>query len=69
MFLSEILGIQRLKGCFGKEESFTKIEMENGIRGGGFYERSAGKKKKRKEKQRWSVKVIFRPINSQDRQK
>ena len=33
-----------------KKKVFTKIEMENGIRGGGFYERSAGKKKKKKRK-------------------
>ena len=32
-----------------KKKVFTKIEMENGIRGGGFYERSAGKKKKEKK--------------------
>ena len=27
------------------------------------------KERKRKEEQRWSVKVIFKPINSQDQQK
>ena len=51
-----------------KKKVFTKIEMENGIRGGDF-KRDVLEERKRKEEQRWSVKVIFRPINSQDQQK
>lgn len=32
-----------------KKKVFAKIEMENGIRGGGFYKRCAGKKEKEKK--------------------
>ena len=44
--------------------------MRNGIRSGGFINDVLERKKKEgKEEQRWSVKVIFRPINSKDHQK
>ena len=44
--------------------------MENGIRSDDFINDILERKKKEgKEEQRWSVKVILRPINSKDQQK
>ena len=44
--------------------------MENGIRSYGFINDVLERKTKEgKEEQRWSVKVIFRPIYSKDQQK
>ena len=46
------------------------FETENGIRSDGFINDVLERKTKEgKEEQRWSVKVIFRPINSKDQQK
>ena len=53
-----------------KKKVFTKIEIENGIRSDGFIKDVLERKtKEEKGEQRWSVKVIFRPINSKDQQK
>ena len=71
MFSSEILEIHRDSRLVQvKKKVFTKIEIENGIRSDGFIKDVLEREtKEEKGEQRWSVKVIFRPINSKDQQK